>query len=277
MRLQAKSKQFFAKIHIILSKRRLMEIVQFFAEQRVITFMLLFARLGGLMVFFPFYEHNQIPMTVKVSFSFFLTIFMFPLANVQGGGAYYIFIGILGEVVLGLCAGLLLSIVFAIMQLAGEQISMIMGFSMASVLDPQTGINSPVISNIINFLALMTFLAFDGHHLILLFIASSIQAVPLGGFYPDHNVVDYTVKAMVNLFMFGFILSFPILALSLLSDLIFGMLMKTMPQFNLLVVGYPIKITIGFAVLIAILSGMMTLFKELSIRVINDYPTLFFG
>ena len=81
---------------------------------------------------------------------------------------------------------------------------------------------------------------------------------------------------MTNLFTFGFIISFPILALSLLSDLIFGMLMKTMPQFNLLVVGYPIKITIGFAVLIAILAGMMELFKTLILRVINDLPSLFF-
>jgi flagellar biosynthetic protein fliR len=177
---------------------------------------------------------------------------------------------------LGLCAGLFLGIVFAIMQLAGEQISMIMGFSMASVLDPQTGVSSPVISNIINFLALMTFLAFDGHHLILLFIANSIDSVPLGGFYPGRAAADYAVKAMTNLFTFGFIISFPILALSLLSDLIFGMLMKTMPQFNLLVVGYPIKITIGFAVLIAILAGMMELFKTLILRVINDLPSLFF-
>ena len=81
---------------------------------------------------------------------------------------------------------------------------------------------------------------------------------------------------MINLFTFGFIISFPILALSLLSDLIFGMLMKTMPQFNLLVVGYPIKITIGFAVLIAILAGMMELFRQLVLRVINDLPSLFF-
>lgn len=252
-----------------------MEIVEFFAERNVITFMLLFARVGGLMVFFPFYSHNQIPFTVKASFSFFLTIFLFPLAKIQSG-VYYVIIGIISEAVLGLCAGLFLGIVFAIMQLAGEQISMIMGFSMASVLDPQTGVSSPVISNIINFLALMTFLAFDGHHLILLFIANSIDSVPLGGFYSGRAAADYAVKAMTNLFTFGFIISFPILALSLLSDLIFGMLMKTMPQFNLLVVGYPIKITIGFAVLIAILAGMMELFKTLILRVINDLPSLFF-
>ena len=153
---------------------------------------------------------------------------------------------------------------------------MIMGFSMASVLDPQTGLSSPVISNIINFLALMTFLAFDGHHLILLFISNSLTHIPLGGFYPSPDIVQYASKSMINLFTFGFIISFPILALSLLSDLIFGMLMKTMPQFNLLVVGYPIKITIGFAVLIAILAGMMELFRQLVLRVINDLPSLFF-
>ena len=113
-----------------------MEIVEFFAERNVITFMLLFARVGGLMVFFPFYSHNQIPFTVKASFSFFLTIFLFPLAKIQSGDVYYAIIGIISEAVLGLCAGLFLGIVFAIMQLAGEQISMIMGFSMASVLDP---------------------------------------------------------------------------------------------------------------------------------------------
>lgn len=254
-----------------------MEIVQFFGVDRVITFMLLFARIGGLMVFFPFYGHNQIPMTVKTAFSFFLTLFLFPSASAATNGQiYYLAIGILSEAMLGLCAGLLVTIVFAILQLAGEQISMVMGFSMASVLDPQTGITSPVMSNIINFLALMTFLAFDGHHLLLLFFANSLTHIPLGEFYPSANIANYLSKSMINLFMFGFIMSFPILALSLLSDLIFGMLMKTMPQFNLLVVGYPIKIVIGFAVLIAILTGMMELFKELMLRVINDMPSLFF-
>ena len=253
-----------------------MELVEFFAPERVITFMLLFARIGGLMLFFPFYGHEQIPMSVKTAFSFLLTLFLFPLASIKNGEIYYLAVEIVSEAALGVCAGLLLYIVFASLQLAGEQISMIMGFSMASVLDPQTGLSSPVISNIINFLALMTFLAFDGHHLILLFISNSLTHIPLGGFYPSPDIVQYASKSMINLFTFGFIISFPILALSLLSDLIFGMLMKTMPQFNLLVVGYPIKITIGFAVLIAILAGMMELFRQLVLRVINDLPSLFF-
>ncbi|MCF6202014.1 MAG: flagellar biosynthetic protein FliR, partial [Hydrogenimonas sp.] len=84
----------------------------------------------------------------------------------------------------------------------------------------------------------------------------------LGGLVLSHEICDYLIKAMSNLFLFGFSIAFPIIALSLLSDIIFGMLMKTMPQFNLLVVGFPIKIALSMAVWIAVLGSMMLIFKN---------------
>ena len=100
--------------------------------------------------------------------------------------------------------------------------------------------------------------------------------MPLGSFYPSQNLLRYIAKSVVNMFLFGFILAFPILAVSLMADFIFGMLMKTMPQFNLLVVGFPIKIAVAFAVLIAILSAIIKLFTILITAVMNDLPFLFF-
>ena len=134
-----------------------MELVEFFGADKVITFMLLFARLSGLIVFFPFYSHNQIPMVVKTLLVFALCIVLFPLSHTHEHAINFLIMEILSEAILGLCAGLLLNIVFAILQMAGEQISMIMGFSMASVLDPQTGTNSPVIANILNLLRFLHF------------------------------------------------------------------------------------------------------------------------
>ncbi|WP_462106880.1 flagellar biosynthetic protein FliR [Campylobacter concisus] len=253
-----------------------MELVEFFGADKVITFMLLFARLSGLIVFFPFYSHNQIPMVVKTLLVFALCIVLFPLSHAHEHAINFLFMEILSEVILGLCAGLLLNIVFAILQMAGEQISMVMGFSMASVLDPQTGTNSPVIANILNFIALLAFLMLDGHHLILQFYSTSLSAIPLGDFYPRSDVMSYALKLFGNLFMFGFVLAFPIIALSILSDAIFGMLMKTMPQFNLLVVGYPIKVSIGFSVLIAILAGIIKIITDMMVQILNDMPALFF-
>ncbi|ANE33844.1 flagellar export apparatus, flagellar biosynthetic protein FliR [Campylobacter hyointestinalis subsp. lawsonii CCUG 27631] len=257
-----------------------MEFVNFLGQNNVVTFFLLFVRTGALMIFFPFFSHMQIPVVVKTTLAFMLTIFLFPLASlsvdVTNLQIEYLILETFAELMFGLCAGVLLMLVFGAIQLAGEQISMIMGFSMASVIDPQSGMNSPLISNILNFIVLLAFLLFDGHHIILQFIAYSLNFIPLGGFYPDENIVRYTAKGVMNLFLFGFIISFPILALSLLADLIFGMLMKTMPQFNLLVVGFPIKIAIGFVVLAAIISALVKLFTTLMMRVFNDLPGLFF-
>jgi flagellar biosynthetic protein FliR len=67
---------------------------------------------------------------------------------------------------------------------------------------------------------------------------------------------------MSRYFLLGIGFAFPILAISLLSDIIFAMIMKTMPQFNLLVVGFPIKIGVSFVVLIVIISSMMNMFSK---------------
>ena len=253
-----------------------MELVEFFGADKAIVFMLLFARLSGLIVFFPFYSHNQIPLSVKTLLVFVLCVVLFPISKAHENSINFLIGEILGEVMLGLSAGLMLTIIFATLQMAGEQISMIMGFSMASVLDPQTGTNSPVIANILNFIALLAFLMLDGHHLILQFYSTSLSAIPLGDFYPRSGVMSYALKLFGNLFMFGFVLAFPIIALSILSDAIFGMLMKTMPQFNLLVVGYPIKVSIGFSVLIAILAGIIKIITDMMVQILNDMPALFF-
>ncbi len=255
-----------------------MEFVKYLGDQNVIIFMLLFARMSGLIAFFPFFSHNSIPLIIKTTLALFLTMFLFPLAKLENNilDSFFILF-ILSEILFGMIAGLILQMVFAILQMAGEQVSFTMGFSMASIMDPTTGANTPVISQVLNLLALLCFLVFDGHHLIILFIANSLEYINLGGFFPHENLILYLNKSMVNIFVLGFSMAFPILAISLLSDVIFGMLMKTMPQFNLLVVGYPIKIFLSFAVLIAILLIMMQYFKNLIMKSFEHMELLFFN
>ncbi len=252
-------------------------LVEFIGQNQVILFLLLFTRLSGLFAFFPFFSHMKIPMSIKTALVFFMTIFLFPLAtlpniefNVAG-----IVLAVVSEIMLGFIAGLFLVIVFAMLQLAGMSISFVMGFTMASVMDPQTGTSSPIISTIFTILALVVLLAFNGHHLMILFIVESLEILPLGGFYPTHNIWDYLVGAVSNMFIFGFILSFPMVGLSLLADIVFGMLMKTMPSFNLLVVGFPIKIMVAFVVMLAVLSSIMLIFKKEMIEAISKLSILF--
>lgn len=187
----------------------------------------------------------------------------------------FLALAVVSELLIGFIAGLFLSIVFAMLQLAGMQISFVMGFTMANVIDPQTSTSIPLLSQFLSLIGLMIILAFNGHHQMLLFISDSLQLLPLGTFYPQTNIVSYLAKAVTGMFVYGFILSFPVLAFSLLLDVVFGMLMKTMPQFNLLVVGFPIKITVSFVVLIATLASMMLIFKKEFLEVINHLTLLF--
>jgi flagellar biosynthetic protein FliR len=146
---------------------------------------------------------------------------------------------------------------------------------MASVLDPQSGVSMPVVSNILALMSLMVFLTLDGHHVVLLFVADSLQEVALGGFVLNEEIFAYIQKATINMFIVGFVISFPIIALSLLADVIFGMLMKTMPQFNLLVIGFPIKIMVAFVVILATLATFMNIFRAQMYEALNALPIVY--
>lgn len=207
----------------------------------------------------------------------FMVIFLYPLVPPLKVEVTLMFLAlaVTSELLIGFIAGLFLSIVFAMLQLAGMQISFVMGFTMANVIDPQTSTSIPLMSQFLSLIGLMIILAFNGHHQMLLFISDSLQLLPLGTFYPQTNIVTYLAQAITGMFVYGFILSFPVLAFSLLLDVVFGMLMKTMPQFNLLVVGFPIKITVSFVVLVATLASMMVIFKKEFLEVIKHLTLLF--
>ncbi len=252
-------------------------LVSLIGQNNVVLFFLLFARISGLFAFFPFFSHANIPISLKTAITMFMVIFLFPLVPPLQAEVTLMFLAlaVTSELLIGFIAGLFLSIVFAILQLAGMQISFVMGFTMANVIDPQTSTSIPLMSQFLSLIGLMIILAFNGHHQMLLFISDSLHLLPLGTFYPQENIITYLAKAVSGMFVYGFVLSFPVLAFSLLLDVVFGMLMKTMPQFNLLVVGFPIKIAVSFIVLITTLASMMLIFKKEFLEVIKHMTLLF--
>ena len=237
----------------------------------IYTFLLLFVRLSTLFVFFPFYNHMSVPVQVKAAFAFYLTIVLYPIVPVasEPPTTSAFFAAILSEVILGLLAGLAINIVFAIISYAGGMISFVMGFSMANIIDPQTQVQTPLVGQFLLLTATVVMLSFNGHYIILNWMVEAVKIAPLGDIVMNRSIFDYLMHAMGGLFVLGFSIAFPIIALSLLSDVIFGMLMKTMPQFNLLVVGFPIKIFLSFAVWIAIFGSIMFLFKNHFMNAIN--------
>lgn len=236
-----------------------MEWAELFSEGRTAAFILLFTRFSALFMAVPIFSHANIPMSLKAAMAFFFTVVFFdslPVLQIPLD-SMTMTVAILGEMLFGLAVGIILQLAYHVITFAGGQISFMMGFSLASAIDPQSGVSMPIVSQFLALVALMILLAFDLHHWIILFASESIASVPLGGFMITPELFRYIMHATMNMFVVGFMIAFPITALSMLADVIFGMLMKTMPQFNLLVIGMPIKIGVAFLVLMATLAATM--------------------
>ncbi|MDP3302164.1 MAG: flagellar biosynthetic protein FliR [Sulfuricurvum sp.] len=236
-----------------------MEWVQLFSEGRTAAFILLFVRFASLFMAVPIFSHANIPMSLKAAMAFFFTVVFFdslPVLQIPTD-SLTLTVAILGEMLFGLVVGIILQLAYHVITFAGGQISFMMGFSLASAIDPQSGVSMPIVNQFLALVALMVLLALDLHHWIILLASASIATVPLGGFMVTPELFRYIMHGMLNMFVVGFMIAFPITALSMLADVIFGMLMKTMPQFNLLVIGMPIKIGVAFVVLMATLTATM--------------------
>lgn len=241
-----------------------MEIVSYLSEGSVANFLLLILRFSGIVAFFPFFDFRLIPISLKGAMIFFLALLFFPLLppfDTNISILEFILAG-LSEILLGFVSAFFLQIVFNAISYAGEILGFSIGMSISSSYDPVSGAQNLIIAQILSLVALLIFLALDYHHLVFILIAKSLHATPLGSFELDSNMAVYFIKAMANLFVIGFTIAFPVVGVILLSEIIFGMITRTHPQFNLLVIGLPLKIIIALIVLILALPAMMWHFKD---------------
>jgi flagellar biosynthetic protein FliR len=248
-----------------------MEIINYLTPVNVVTYLLLFVRIASFLSFLPFFNYTAIPMSVKAAFAFWLSILLFPLTPkfAYEINTANIILCVLNEAAFAFFVGMAIQLIFDVLKYAGEQISFVMGFTMANVLDPNAGVQTTIVSQFLTWVAILIFLSFGGDHIEILFLNKTLTSLPFGAFFSYHSVYEYFIDYMGKYFLLGVAMAFPIIAISLFGDIIFGMIMKTMPQFNLLVVGFPIKITIAFMVLIAIIGSMMTLFKNETMHIFN--------
>jgi len=123
-----------------------MSLATLLTQSNAILAILLFSRISGMMAFFPFFSHSSVSTTIKAAIAFYLVILFFPQAHVgvEIGDFTTLLLAVVMEFALGFIAGLALNLVFGAVGLAGMQISMVMGFSMATAYDPTTLNNSPI-------------------------------------------------------------------------------------------------------------------------------------
>jgi flagellar biosynthetic protein FliR len=230
-------------------------------------FFLIFARVSSFFFTVPVFSYRTVPAPVKIGISFclsYIAYFAVMAEPVQFNETYVLLL--LKEIVIGLALGLLASIMFSAVQVAGGFIDFQMGFSIANVIDPQTGAQTPIMGQYLYIFAILFLLATDGHHLLIDGIYYSFRFIRPDQFvnpFSDENVAELAVKSFAVMFGIALQISVPIVASLFLVDVALGILARTVPQLNVFVVGLPLKILSSFTILFLVIGVMIFMVKEL--------------
>jgi flagellar biosynthetic protein FliR len=171
------------------------------------------------------------------------------------------------EILIGLSIGLLFQLAFASVAMAGEQIAFAMGLGFASMVDPQTGSPSPVLTQFMSILLILIFLITEGHHVLLRQLASSYEALPIGSEFSTDMFLGIA-KAAALIFSAALLIAAPAIVLLFLVNLLIGFMTRVAPQMNIFSVGFPVTILAGFAVLLVSIptlgNGMSNLLQSVA-------------
>jgi flagellar biosynthetic protein FliR len=218
-------------------------------------------RFSVLFALVPLFGDQVIPPPVKVLLALSFSAVMFPMlretgaiqiadASIWSASAGKLLLTVFAEVLIGLSIGFASQLVFHAIHVAGELLSTFMGLSMSTQYDPHAQSQSMVISQILGTLGMLTFLAMDGHHVLLQAMLESFRLIPVGHF-PDSAVFQQNLLRMIgNVLSFGVQLSAPMSACMLLVNIVYGVLGKALPQLNILTLSMASGIFIGGVVLL---------------------------
>ena len=245
------------------------------STNELLCFFMVLVRISTLMSLLPIFGDKAVPATVKILLSLSFSAILFPI--LRGNGAIdvsaaaewstsmgRILITVATEVLVGLAVGFASQLVFHAVHVAGDFMATFMGLSMASMYDPHTENQTMVLGQMLGALAMLTFLAIDGHHLIFKSLIESFQLIPQGHFVMNDAFKDSLVKLAANTVLFGIQLAAPMAACMMLVNIVYGILGKALPQLNILTLSMASSVCIGGFVLLitypSVQNGMVNIF-----------------
>jgi len=214
-----------------------------------IIFVLVLIRLTAFLVASPLFSLRNIPNTVKIGLGLGLSIILFPQVSGQGFSVPDGLISLIGivicETVTGLTAGMAGSFVFGALRVAGQYLDLHIGFAAAQLFDPMSSEQNTLIANFFHMLGVVLLFSLDSHHILIMGLSKSFQVLPLGSLIVTKNVVMKLVQVFLIMVTYALRIALPVISVLFLFDMALGFISKAIPQFNVLMVGFPLKIYVG--------------------------------
>jgi len=249
----------------------------FFSIESIIVFLLVFARLSGMLVTAPLFSTFPVPVQIKVTLSALCAFIMYPFvvqhaSFIMPNDLIGLSILMFKEVAIGLLIGFAVSLIFTIVQIAGEMISVEMGLSMASALDPVTHQNVPIIGQFYLFMASLVFISINGHQYLFSSVYDSYKSIPIDmDFAFSSHITQQLLVFSSQIFLFAFGIIIPVYLTLFLVTVLMGIVAKIMPQMNVFMLAMPVKIYIGLGLMILMMPSTTVylgkLFNDLLINI----------
>jgi flagellar biosynthesis protein FliR len=218
-------------------------------------------RVGGFVLAAPIASETTIPRLVKIILSLALAFLMAPLVQIPAGLSIFSGAGLFAavqEVLIGVAIGMVVQLAFEALIFAGQTISLTMGLGFATLVDPQRGANTTVLGQMFMIIGILTYLAINGHLVLLAALAESFQTLPIGVAHIGKDFLVSVVLWGARVFESGLMIALPAVIALVIVNLTLGVVTRAAPQLNLFGVGFTITLLCGFFVLIVGLDGIMT-------------------
>jgi flagellar biosynthetic protein FliR len=242
---------------------------------------LLVLRLTGLVWIAPVFSGRVVPVSVKTAMVVVLTALMWPAAVSSSAGASITVATVLIELVVGLSLGLGAAIFVGAAESAGDMLAVQMGLSGANVVDPMSQTQLPVLGQFLGLFATALIVSMGGLLLMLGALADSVAVLPLGGPVNVQEGSMAVVQLGGTLLTLGLRFAAPVVAAMMMSNATLGVLARTVPQLNVLMVAFPVQIGVGLFVLAATLPLIATTltsfpdaYYELSSSVLESFAAV---
>jgi flagellar biosynthetic protein FliR len=213
------------------------------------VFVLVLCRASGIMLTAPILSSIEIPDRVKVGLTCLLSLIMYPLAARHTGALPAGVLGyaplVLRELGLGLLMGFAGGLVLGAMRAAGSLAAQTIGLGMSDVSLPDEEDTTDEISTFFDIFCLLVFLALDGHHWFIQALAISYRDIPLGQAHFSPAIAAAVQTSFSNLFLYALRGVAPLMGIMFLVNVMLALMAKAVPQMNILVVGYPVKVFVG--------------------------------
>jgi len=242
------------------------------------AFMLVFARIGAMVMLLPGLGESNIPVRIKLSIALLLTLIILPLHrqayHVDMGSMAGLLVLMLHEIVIGILLGATARVTLAALQVAGSVIAQQMGLGFVQSVDPTQGQQGVLVGNFLTLLGVTLLFATDTHHLVISALNDSYKIFSPGETMASGDVAALATRAFAAAFKIGLQLSAPFLVFGLVFNIGLGVLARLMPQMQVYFVGVPLSIFAGFLILAVVLAAMMGTFLDYFVGVMHDMMPL---